>query len=170
MSDSPQRDRLPFEPNRKRPKPSKSNTSPAAASAVSAGSGSTAARDRSPMIRGSSKSEASLSAIPEAVSQRMLRRMGLLSGLPTGLGIASFLVSYLIVSNHWFELPSYAVLLVSMGLFGIGVLGLSYGILSASWEEQPGSLVGWNEFKTNVERLFSSWRAARLEARAAKDE
>jgi len=162
------RDRLPFEPKRKQPKPAKSEpTKPA-----SSKSASTAAPARpSGAVRGASKDDVSLSAIPKEVSNRMVRRMALLSGVPTGAGIASFGVAYLIVVNDWFELPTYAVVLVSMGLFGLGVLGLSYGILSASWDEQRvGTLVGWEEFRRNLDRLISSWRNARREARAAKNE
>jgi len=51
---------------------------------------------------------------------------------------------------------------VSMGFFGLGVLGLSYGVLSASWDEEiPGSKLGWREFTTNWGRMTSAWRSAR---------
>ena len=92
----------------------------------------------------------------------MIRRMALLCGIPTALGILSFVVSYLLVVNLEVELPNVAVVLVSMGFFGLGVLGLSYGVLSASWEEEsPGTLLGWQEFTTNLGRLTSAWREAR---------
>ena len=101
-------------------------------------------------------------AIPEAVSRRMIRRMAAFCGLPTVLGIATFFVSYAIVSNGWFELPNTAVLFVSIGFFGLGVLGLSYGVFSASWdEERPGSLVGWSEFTTNFGRMTAARKSAR---------
>jgi hypothetical protein len=49
-----------------------------------------------------------------------------------------------------------------MGFFGLGVVGLSYGMLSASWDEdQPGSKLGWREFKTNLGRLTAGWRSQR---------
>jgi hypothetical protein len=100
-------------------------------------------------------------AIPDAVSQRMVRRMALFCGIPTALGISSFVVSYFAVSNG-VELPNTAVLLVSLGFFGLGVLGLSYGVLSASWdEEMPGGLVGFDEFRTNFGRMTSAWKSAR---------
>lgn len=87
----------------------------------------------------------------------MVRRMALLSGIPTALGMSTFVISYLVVSNDLFKLPTYAVLLVSLGWFGLGVLGLSYGVLSASWdEEEPGSRLGWAEFKTNFGRMMQA--------------
>jgi len=101
-------------------------------------------------------------AIPEVVSSRMIRRMALLSGVPILLGVLTFVGSYYIVITDLFDLPNTAVLLVSMGWFGLGVLGLSYGVISASWDEEtPGSLVGWAEFSTNFQRLVGAWQEAR---------
>ena len=101
-------------------------------------------------------------AIPEVVSRRMAKRMALFSGIPTVLGVLTFIVSYVIVSQHWFKLPNIAVVLVSMGLFGLGVLGLSYGVISASWDEDRlGSWHGWGEFVTNFGRLRQSWKSRR---------
>ncbi|MCY7381807.1 MAG: PAM68 family protein, partial [Microcoleus sp. CAN_BIN18] len=101
-------------------------------------------------------------SIPEVVSIRMISRIALFCGVPTILGISTFFVSYLIVSKGLFELPNTAVLLVSMGCFGLGVLGLSYGVLSASWDEEAsGSTLGWEEFNTNFGRMREAWRAAK---------
>jgi len=101
-------------------------------------------------------------AIPAAVSQRMLWRMGLFSGVPAVLGISTFIFSYIVVTNAWFKLPNTAVVLVSMGFFGLSVLGLSYGVISASWdEEKPGSALGWQEFTTNFGRMTEAWRSAK---------
>jgi len=75
------------------------------------------------------------------------------------LGMLSFIASYVAVSHDWFKLPNIAVVFVSMGFFGLGVLGLSYGVLSASWDEEiAGSKIGWNEFTTNWGRMRSAWR------------
>jgi hypothetical protein len=106
-------------------------------------------------------------AVPEVVSRRMVRRMAAFSGIPSLLGMLTFVVSYLIVSNHLFKLPNTAVLLVSLGFFGLGVLGLSYGVFSASWEEaREGTWLGWGEFKLNIGRTVTSWQEARQRARA----
>ena len=106
----------------------------------------------------SSKRKAKSNAIPEVVSKRMIRRMALFSGLPTALGVLSFFASYFIVINEWFKLPTVAVLLVTMGFFGLGVLGLSYGVLSTSWEEdRVGSWWGGREFSINFKRMTAAW-------------
>lgn len=98
--------------------------------------------------------------IPKAVSDRMVGRVAFFSGVPTALGMLTFIVSYFIVKQELFKLPHTAVVLVSMGFFGLGVLGLSYGALSASWDEgTPGSLLGWQEFSLNFGRLRSAWRS-----------
>jgi hypothetical protein len=148
MASDEQNANLPFEPTRKRKK--KPKATPAQPTET----------ESSPQEQ--KKAQASLSAIPEEVSQRMVRRMAFFSGIPTSLGIASFFVFYWIVSRELLELPPYTVVLVSMGLFGLGVVGLSYGLISASWDEgRLGTRVGWEEFKANIKRLIAAWRSAR---------
>jgi hypothetical protein len=108
--------------------------------------------------------------IPEVVSRRMVRRMALFSGIPTALGMSSFFIFYWIVSHDWLEIPNYVAFAVSLLFFGLGVLGLSYGIFSTSWEESsPGSWWGWSEFRLNLGRMIAAWRNARQDARAAKN-
>jgi Photosynthesis affected mutant 68 len=99
--------------------------------------------------------------IPEQVSKRMVRRMALFCGIPTFLGLASFPTSYFMVQQG-IELPNVAVLLVSLGCLGLGVLGLSYGVLSASWDEEAlGTALGWSEFQLNLGRTIEGWKEAR---------
>ena len=145
MASESKRNRLPFEPKSKK----KPKSTPAQAVKASTPQNATNPED----------ANAKLTAIPKTVSKRMVRRMALFSGIPTAMGIGSFFAFYWVVSQAWFEVPTSAVLLVSMGLFGLGVLGLSYGILSASWDEHRlGGLWGWDEFKVNFSRMTSAWR------------
>lgn len=142
---SAKRQPMPFEPKRK---PAEKKAKQPAASTVKS----------SPKTSKTARS----GGIPEVVSQRMLRRIAIFCGVPSVLGMSTFVLSYLIVSKHWFDLPTYAVLLVSLGWFGLGVLGVSYGALSASWdEENTGSRLGIAEFKTNWGRMTEAWRAER---------
>jgi hypothetical protein len=143
------RDRLPFEPTRNRKKVEKKPAPPAPS------------RSSSPSTSRPRPASSSM-AIPEVVSRRMIRRMALFCGVPTALGVSTFFASYLIVTNELFKLPPTAVLLVSLGFFGLGVLGLSYGVLSASWdEESPGSPLGWAEFRLNFGRMTEAWRSSK---------
>jgi hypothetical protein len=100
-------------------------------------------------------------AIPEAVSRRMLRRMAVLSGAPVFLGVGIFFLAYYLQSNQIVTFPPIAVLLVTMGCFGLGVLGLTYGVMSASWDTEPGSLVGITEFKLNFGRVRDARKASK---------
>ncbi len=95
----------------------------------------------------------------------MIRRVAWFSGVPSLLGISTFVVSYIAVT-HDVPLPTYAVLLVSLGWFGLGVLGVSYGVMSASWdEESAGSVLGIVELQTNWGRMSSAWKETREQAR-----
>ena len=107
--------------------------------------------------------------IPEEVTQRMIKRMVVFSGIPSFLGMATFVVSYFAVSKLDYDLPNSAVLLVSLGFFGLGVVGLSYGILSASWDlGESGSLFGGQEFSINLGRMTDAWKEARRQAIASQ--
>jgi len=133
-----ERDRLPFEP-------AKSHKKQSAAQPL--------AKSNSPT---SQKAE-----VPAVVNQRMVRRMALFCGIPTLLGLLVFPISYLIVRQGWFNLPVGTVLVTTLGLFGLGIVGLSYGVISASWEEDSGSMLGWSEFKLNFGRIREAWREQR---------
>jgi hypothetical protein len=88
----------------------------------------------------------------------MLRRLLVFSGMPTCLGVLIFFASYFLIVKGGVELPAYAVLLTTLGCFGLGVVGLTYGVLSASWDEdRPGDWLGLEEFKLNFGRMTSAW-------------
>ena len=87
-------------------------------------------------------------------------------GIPTALALLSFVAFYSIVRQELFEVPTAAVAAVSLGLFGLGVIGLSYGLFSASWDQdRVGGWFGWQEFRVNFGRTINAWRSARKEAR-----
>lgn len=154
--------RLPFEPGQNRKKSSKQAAPASTPQPESKPTSSPQPGKASKPTSASASASRQATAIPEAVSQRMVRRVAFFSGLPTMLGMLTFVFSYFIVKNHLFPLPHVAVVLVSMGFFGLGVLGLSYGALSASWDEaRLGSWHGWQEFTTNLARLLESWRSLR---------
>ena len=88
----------------------------------------------------------------------MARRIALATGLPTVLGMATFVVSYLVVSRGLLDVPPGITLVTSGGFFLLGLVGLSYGVLSASWEEAPGSLLGFEQIGLNIGRLRSSFK------------
>ena len=100
-------------------------------------------------------------SIPKEVSRRMVRRMAVLSLSPIALGVGIFFLSYYLLSHEIVTFAPIVTLLTTMGCFGLGVVGLTYGLLSASWDEEPGSLVGFSEFKLNFGRIMDARRAAK---------
>jgi hypothetical protein len=54
------------------------------------------------------------------------------------------------------DIPPGVTLVTSGGFFLLGLLGLSYGVLSASWEPSAGSRLGFEQIGVNVQRLRSS--------------
>ena len=109
----------------------------------------------------SSRSAARQQVIPAAVANRMARRIAVATGLPSVLGMGVFVASYLLVSRGIADIAPGLTLLLSGGCFLLGLLGLSYGVLSASWEDQPGTLLGMEQIGVNITRLKESVRAMR---------
>ena len=156
---------LPFEPGRDKKKPQSDSQVSARAQAkadeILAGNRQKAKDKAAAKGVPSGRAGKSDGAIPEAVSRRMLRRMAVLSGAPVFLGVGIFFLAYYLQSREIVEFPPVAVLLVTMGCFGLGVLGLTYGVLSASWDTEPGGLVGLKEFKLNFGRVMEAKRGAK---------
>jgi hypothetical protein len=112
--------------------------------------------------KGSRKaSQARQQVIPDAVANRMARRIAVATGVPSLMGMGVFIGSYVLVSRQILDIPPGATLAASGGCFLLGLLGLSYGVLSASWEEKPGSLLGTEQLPLNIGRLKESIRAMR---------
>lgn len=98
------------------------------------------------------------SAIPDYVANRMVRRVLLLSGVPTLLAMGVFVLSYVLMSQGVMRIEPIVTIGVSGVFFMLGLLGLSYGVLSASWDDAPGSLLGLEQFGANLQRLRASIR------------
>jgi hypothetical protein len=163
MSADAENDRLPFEPKGKRQKSPKETAQPSAEKSVKSPK---AMASKAPSQRTTQQYSREETSIPEVVSRRMLRRMLYFSGMPVILGVFVFFVSYVLIVQEIAVLPNVVVLLTTLACFGLSVVGLSYGALSASWEEDTlGSLVGFEQFQVNFGRLVGSWRQAREERR-----
>lgn len=160
------RDRLPFEPGKRRkakanPEPEPSSPAPTRKLnplPPSPAKASKAADEPAPK-RVYTRSEM---AIPDAVSKRMAKRMVVFCGVPTVLSFSSFIGAYFVNTRTELSLPNSLVFSASLGFLVLGVLGLSYGVLSSSWDETAtGSLLGVDEFRTNFGRMVKGWQAAR---------
>ena len=160
MPSQPQRDSLPFEPKSNKRSSDKTPSSPSASPAQKVSS-KVKASDKQSKPSPTQEEEAD-AGVPEVVSRRMIRRMAVFAGVPTALGMSSFIVAYVLLTHHIAEFPNVVVLLVSLGFFGLGTIGLSYGVLSASWQEdEVGSLLGIDEFSVNFRRLIQGLRKSK---------
>ena len=97
------------------------------------------------------------SGIPNYVANRMARRVAITTGIPTISGMSVFIVSYLVISRGIADIAPGITLISSAACFLIGLFGLSYGILSASWEILPGSLLGLENIRPNIERVRAAF-------------
>ena len=107
-----------------------------------------------------SPSKRSSSGIPKYVADRMARRIFFTAGIPTILGMSVFVVSYIIVTRNIAEIPPSSTIAISALFFLLGLAGLSFGILSASWDKEPGSFFGIENIPMNVQRAKAAFKPA----------
>ena len=100
------------------------------------------------------------SGIPKYVADRMARRIFFTTGIPTILGMSVFVVSYVIVTRNIAEIPPSSTIAISALFFLLGLVGLSYGILSASWDKEPGSFFGTENIPMNIQRAKAAFKPA----------
>jgi hypothetical protein len=88
--------------------------------------------------------------VPEVVTNRMLRRIGFTVGIPFAVGIAVFPLFYYLKVIQKLDVPEWLPLLTSMVTFGSAGAGITYGVLSTSWDPlREGSILGWKEAQLN---------------------
>ncbi|CAN6579880.1 unnamed protein product [Malus baccata var. baccata] len=97
--------------------------------------------------------------IPEIVTNRMIGRMGFTVGLPLFLGLLFFPFFYYLKVGLKIDVPTWVPFIVSFVFFGTALLGVSYGIVSSSWDPmREGSLLGWTEAQKNWPVFWQSLR------------
>ena len=108
----------------------------------------------------SSKSTRNESGIPSYVANRMARRIAFTTGIPTLSGMGVFIGSYFLISKGIADISPTLTLVSSAICFLVGLLGLSYGILSASWDLNPGSFLGFENIKPNINRMKDAFKTS----------
>ena len=98
--------------------------------------------------------------IPKYVADRMARRIFFTAGIPTIMGMSVFVISYIIVTRNIAEIPPSSTIAISALFFLLGLGGLSFGILSASWDKEPGSFFGIENIPMNIERAKAAFKPA----------
>ncbi len=100
------------------------------------------------------------SGIPKYVADRMARRIFITAGIPTIMGMSVFVISYIIVTRNIAEIPPSSTIAISAIFFLLGLAGLSFGILSASWDKEPGSFFGIENIPMNIQRAKAAFKPA----------
>jgi hypothetical protein len=97
--------------------------------------------------------------MPEIVTNRMIKRMGVSVGIPLAIGLTFFpLFYYMKVVLKW-SVPDWLPFITSFLTFGSAALGISYGIMSTSWDPmRDGSFLGWTEAQKNWPVFWQSVR------------
>jgi len=108
----------------------------------------------------SKNSKVQSSGIPKYVADRMAKRIFFTAGIPTLLGMSVFVISYIIVTRKIAEIPPSSTIAISALFFLLGLGGLSYGILSASWDRSPGSFLGLENIPLNIQRAKAAFKPA----------
>lgn len=100
--------------------------------------------------------------LPQRVADRMGRRMAVLGGVPFFVGVAVFLVYFLLAYRYDVRVIPVFVGYSTLFTFGGALVGVTYGIMSASWDEEvEGSFWGWQEAQLNVLRAKEGLTTAR---------
>lgn len=100
------------------------------------------------------KEDAGAAAIPERVAQRMGKRMLPFVGIPLFGSFTSFIGFWYLATFKDMEFQPSVVATTSFAFLAIGLLGITYSVMSASWDDdREGSDLGVDEFQKNVESL-----------------
>ncbi len=105
-------------------------------------------------------------AIPRYVADRMARRVAVFTGLPTVAGMGVFVGSYLLITKGITDIAPGLTLAGSGFFFLLGLVGLSFGVLSSSWDPEPGSLFGLENLKPNLQRMRESIKAQKQKSKS----
>ena len=92
--------------------------------------------------------------IPEKVAMRMGKRMLPFVGIPLFGGMGAFVAFWYLATYKNQEFQPAIVAATTIGLLAIGLVGITYSVISASWDpDLEGSALGVDEFKNNVQNL-----------------
>lgn len=109
--------------------------------------------------------EPDAAVIPEQVAQRMGRRMLPFVGIPLFGVMGTFILFWYLATYRNLEFQPALVAFSTIGVLGVSLLGITYSVMSASWDpETEGSLVGFDEFKTNFGNIQDGLKRTRENA------
>eukprot|EP00850_Spirogloea_muscicola_P021778 SM000261S09977 [mRNA] locus=s261:129618:129926:- [translate_table: standard] len=95
--------------------------------------------------------------MPEEVTNRILKRLSLTVAVPLVVGLSFFPLFWYLKVVRKVDLPEWLPLLTSLLTFGTAAAGISYGVLSTSWDpRREGTLLGWKETRANFPVFMQS--------------
>lgn len=109
--------------------------------------------------------EPNSAVIPEQVAQRMGKRMLPFVGIPLFGVMATFITFWYLATYKNYEFQPALVAFSTIAVLGAGLLGITYSVMSASWDvEEEGSALGVEEFKTNLGSIRDGLKRTRENA------
>ena len=109
--------------------------------------------------------------MPEVVSNRIVQRVLVFAGVPIGLGVVSFVGFFIATTQLGVDILPQVVAYSTQALLLLSFAGISYGVLSASWdEEKEGSKLGWENVGPNIAAMRGQEDARIAEARRDAEE
>mmetsp|Transcript_7168 Transcript_7168/g.14642 ORF Transcript_7168/g.14642 Transcript_7168/m.14642 type:complete len:296 (-) Transcript_7168:330-1217(-) len=92
--------------------------------------------------------------IPEKVAQRMGKRMLPFVGIPLLGGMGAFVGFWYMATYRDMEFQPVLVAGTTIALLAVGLVGITYSMMSASWDpEREGSVLGTDEFSRNIDNI-----------------
>ncbi|CAM9428334.1 unnamed protein product [Discosporangium mesarthrocarpum] len=124
-------------------------------------------------VKEATKDNPNAGVVPEVVANRMLKRMIPFFILPVVSGVGVFVSYFILAKKYDFEVQPTTVAITTQLPFFIALVGITYAILSASWDEdREGSFLGFDEVKSNLGNIFDGLRRSsdRAEVEEAMEE
>jgi len=87
-------------------------------------------------------SDPSVGAVPEIVADRMIGRIAAFFGIPVFGGLAIFVGAFFYYKKYDVVVPPTIIAYATQLPFVLGLLGITYAIVSSSWDEVSDDLVG----------------------------
>lgn len=99
--------------------------------------------------------------VPEIVTNRMLQRIAFTVGVPLAFALLLFPIFYYLKIVVKLDVPEWLPLVVSMVTFGTAGFGITYGVVSSSWDPaREGSLLGWKEAQVNWPLIWDKFQGS----------
>jgi len=104
-------------------------------------------------------------AIPEKVANRMGARALPFVGIPIFGGMGAFVLFWYLATYKDLEFEPSLVAATTIGLLVVGLAGITYSVMSTSWDEdREGTFLGTEEFSRNVDNLKAGFGRSKQNA------